>query len=88
MNKRKRLNFLQVEKKKNIWKYLNSSFYLPVEIKYSSFFIFIKHFNSKNSLTKIRKICKITGRSRGIAPKFGISRHIFKKLVRNGDLNF
>ena len=38
-------------------------------------------------LPKIRNICSITGRSRGIIKKFGVSRLVFKQLADSGLLS-
>jgi small subunit ribosomal protein S14 len=36
--------------------------------------------------TRIRNRCILTGRSRGILSQYKLSRHMFKKLVNNGQI--
>ena len=40
--------------------------------------------NKKKSLTRFRKVCVLTGRSRGLIKKEKVSRLKFKKLIEEG----
>ena len=40
-----------------------------------------------SSITRMRNRCTLTGRSRSIYTKFGLSRLMFRKLAREGKLN-
>lgn len=82
-NKKHRRNYRLIEKKKVFLKSLNKNKFLLN--KYRKF-VNIKLLKICCYRSFIKNYCVITGRSRGIVQKFGISRMIFKYYASFGYL--
>ena len=76
-----RLNFLISEIEYKILKTIACNKILPLSTRLKAF-----HYlnNFKNTNTKIRNICIITGRPRGVITKLGVSRFIFRQMADSG----
>ena len=84
-NIKQRYLFKNLEKKRLIYKIISKSTYLEKKIRLSAqqkwFF-----FNQNSSLTRIKNICVLTGRTRSIYRLFRISRIQLRKLASEGSL--
>ena len=77
-----RNKFKKKELKIKQWKAITNNLIIPLTIRINGkcFQDLLPYF------TKIRNICKLTHRKRGIIKKFGISRLQFRKLAEEGYL--
>lgn len=82
-NIKQRYLFKNLEKKRLIYKIISKNLKLKKDIRWKAqqkwFF-----FNNNSSLTRIKNICILTGRSRSIYRLFKISRIQLRKLASNG----
>jgi small subunit ribosomal protein S14 len=84
-NIKQRYLFQNVEKKRLIFKIISKNFNLQKELRWKAqqkwFF-----FHQNSSLTRIKNICVLTGRTRSIYRLFKISRIQLRKLASEGFL--
>ena len=84
-NIKQRYLFKNFEKKRLIYKIILNNLNLQKELRFK-----IKQkwyiFNRNSSLTRIKNICILTGRSRSIYRLFKISRLKLRQLASNGSL--
>ena len=82
-NIKQRYLFKNLEKKRLIYKIISKNLNLKKEIRWKAqqkwFF-----FNNNSSLTRIKNICILTGRSKSIYRLFKISRIQLRKLASEG----
>lgn len=82
-NIKQRYLFKNLEKKRLIYKIISKNFNLKKEIRWRAqqkwFF-----FNNNSSLTRIKNICILTGRSKSIYRLFKMSRIQLRKLASEG----
>ena len=84
-NIKQRYLFQSIEKKRLIFKIISKNLNLKKDLRWKAqqkwFF-----FNSNSSLTRIKNICILTGRTRSIYRLFKISRIQLRKLASEGFL--
>ena len=84
-NIKQRYLFKNLEKKRLIYKIISKNTFLEKKIRLNAqqkwFF-----FNQNSSLTRIKNICVLTGRTRSIYRLFKISRVQLRKLASEGAL--
>lgn len=79
-----RYRYNQLEKKKVIFKYLQSHFITGLnDNSLKKIFFKVFKLGPKGSITVIRSFCFLTGRSRGVLKDYKVSRMEFKKLFRS-----
>jgi ribosomal protein S14 len=74
-----RLKYLVLEVEYKILKSIACNKILPLNLRLKAF-----HNLNFNNATKIRNICILTGRTRGIITKYGVSRFMFRQFADNG----
>ena len=74
-----RLKYLLLEIEYKIFKSIACNKILPLNLRLKAF-----HNLKIITSTKIRNICILTGRTRGIIRKYGVSRFMFRQLADNG----
>jgi len=79
-DRRRRIIFAHYESQRNVLFSLIQNHKLPAMIRALAYYSII-NCPRDSSITRIRNRCTLTGRSRGIYRKFGLSRLIFRKLA-------
>jgi len=76
-----RILYSYYERRRNVLISLIHNLSLSSHIRIKAYNVLISNIPRQSSITQIRNRCTLTGRSRGIYTKFGISRLIFRKLA-------
>jgi ribosomal protein S14 len=80
-DRRHRILYNYYEIRRNVLLSLIHNFSLSARIRIKAYNTLIISIPRQSSITHIRNRCTLTGRSRAIYTKFGISRLIFRKLA-------
>ena len=79
-DRRRRVIFIHYERQRNVFFSLIQNYKLSAIIRAQAYYSII-NCPRDSSITRMRNRCTLTGRSRGIYRKFGLSRLIFRKLA-------
>jgi len=85
-DKKRRIIFNKLEKKRRIYDLIKSNLKLSKKIRYQAFSQ-LQKFPKNSSETRLKNRCIFTGRSKGVSRYHKISRHKFREWANMGLLN-
>ncbi len=79
-DRRNRLLYNLYERRRKVLRAIIENLSLPLNVRNNAYNV-IMSLPRETSNTRMRNRCMLTGRSRGIYKRFGVSRLIFRKLA-------
>jgi len=80
-DRRHRILYYYYEMRRNVLLSLIQNLSLSSRIRMKAYNALLTNIPRQSSITQVRNRCTLTGRSRAIYTKFGISRLMFRKLA-------
>ena len=80
-DRRHRILYYYYEMRRNVLLSLIQNLSLSSRIRIKAYSALLTNIPRQSSITQVRNRCTLTGRSRAIYTKFGISRLMFRKLA-------
>jgi len=80
-DRRHRILYYYYEMRRNVLLSLIQNISLSSRIRMKAYNALLTNIPRQSSITQVRNRCTLTGRSRAIYTKFGISRLMFRKLA-------